>query len=519
MNRTIVQLCALGASSLAATVALFVAGPASATSDPASKYGVINATVNAATDHEVMGSTAFPNFTSGAVDNYYTMAHSHVDNSPFAEGRSSPADTGPLGQTAAAGNFSQPQYADARWPGKDSGKASFGNQGGPYAVASADTYKATADVSEASNSGAGSSSATKIAVPKGFAKHLRVAIAAWKARWAAPLGLKKIKGSPISLTLPTVPTVTTTPSVPGVTTPTVTTPTVTTPKVGVPGKKKSKSGSSGTASSASGGSVLHSSSVAQLDPTSGAVITSGQSSLGSLTLGGQIVIDGINVAVALTNNGTPTAKITVNVGDASIGGVPVTIGQNGVQVQGQGQNLPFQQADDALNGALKQAGVQLFTVLPEVTKSTNEEAVTASGLHVAFTQPVDAPGVPAQYAEHVFGEVFVDSLAAPAGPIPKLKLSGLGLSGSKNGGGTSGFGSGSGSGSISGTTGGSTSSGYGSSSPTAGTTGSTASQAAPASFTSLLTKPTWLLIAYLVWQAMVVGTGASLWRWRMGGGT
>jgi hypothetical protein len=24
----------------------------------------------------------------------------------------------------------------------------------------------------------------------------------------------------------------------------------------------------------------------------------------------------------------------------------------------------------------------------------------------------------------------------------------------------------------------------------------------------------WLLLAYLVWQALVVGTGASLWNWR-----
>ncbi|MGH3009002.1 MAG: hypothetical protein ACRDLM_06295 [Gaiellaceae bacterium] len=513
MNRTIVKLCALGASSLAATVALFVA-PASATQPAGSQYGVVNATVNAATDHEILGSTAFPNYVTGAIDNYYTMAHSHVDNSPFAEGTSSPADTGPLGQTAAAGNFAQPQYADARWPGKDSGKATFGNQGGPFAAANAVSYKATAESSEASSassSSSGSGSATKIVAPKGFAKRLRVALAAWKARWLAPLGLKKIKGVSISLTLPTVPTATvSTPAVttPGVTTPKVTTPTVTTPKVTPPGSK-SKSGS-GSSSSGSGGGVLESSSVAQLDPKSGAIVTSGQSSLSSVNLGGQIVLDGINVSVTVTNSGKPTDKIAVNVADASIGGVPVTINQDGVQVQGQGQNLPFQQADDALNSALKQAGVQLFTVVPEVKKSTNEEAVTASGVHVLFTQPVDQSGVPAQYAEHILGEVFVDSLAAPAGPVPKLKLSGFVV-----GGGTTGVAGSSGLG-TSGTSG-SASSTYGGSSPTSGTTGTAASQAAPTSFTSLLSKPAWLLIAYLVWQAMVIGTGASLWRWRLGG--
>jgi hypothetical protein len=444
------------------------------------------------------------------------MAHSHIDNSPFAEGTSSPADTGPLGQTAAAGNFAQPQYADARWPGSNSGKATFGNQGGPYAVSDAGEYKATAESSVVSNGGSsGSSRATHIAVPKGFAKRLRVAIAAWKATWAVPLGLKKIKAASISLTLPTVTTPTvSTPTVPtpGVTTPKVTTPTVTTPKLGGGGagkKEKSKSGSS-SSSPTNGGSGLHSSSVAELDPKTGAIVTSGQSSLASVSLGGQIVIDKISVSVTVTNAGKPTDKVAVNVADASIGGVPVTIDQNGVQVQGQKQGLPFQQADDALNAALKQAGVQIYTVLPQITKSANEEAVTATGVHVAFTQPVDAPGVPAQYADHIFGEVFVDSLAAPAGPVPKLKLSGSLTGGSGTTGGSAGFGS-------SGTSGSST---YGSSSSGSGTAvGAGGAQATPTSFTSLLRKPMWLLIAYLVWQAMVIGTGTTLWRWRAGATT
>ena len=104
----------------------------------AARYCVVNATADAASDHEIVASSAFPNYTNGAVDNYYSMAHSHVDNSPFAEGTASPADTGPLGQTAAAGNFQQPQYADARWPGaKSGGTASFGSAGAPSAWAKA----------------------------------------------------------------------------------------------------------------------------------------------------------------------------------------------------------------------------------------------------------------------------------------------------------------------------------------------------------------------------------------------
>src|SRR5213079_2961780 len=89
----------------------------------------------------------------GAVDNYYSLAHSHIDNSPFAESTASPADTGPVGQTAAAGNFQQPQYADARWPGQG-GKASVGNAGGPSAHATAASYRANALSSELSDAGA-----------------------------------------------------------------------------------------------------------------------------------------------------------------------------------------------------------------------------------------------------------------------------------------------------------------------------------------------------------------------------
>jgi hypothetical protein len=33
---------------------------------------------------------------------------------------------------------------------------------------------------------------------------------------------------------------------------------------------------------------------------------------------------------------------------------------------------------------------------------------------------------------------------------------------------------------------------------------------------ALRKKPLWLLLAYLLWQAIVIGTGASLWKWRRG---
>lgn len=262
----------------------------------------------------------------------------------------------------------------------------------------------------------------------------------------------------------------------------------------------------------------------QLDPTSAALVTTGESSLGRVSIGGQIVIAGIDVSATITNDGQPNDKIAVDVGAATIGGVPVTIDQNGVQVAGQNQDLSqvYQQADDALNSVLKQAGVQLFTVVPEVKKSANQETITASGVHVIFTQAVHQGGVPDQNVEHILGEVFVDSLAVPGVPLGSFNAVG---GGSASGSGKTGLAAGSGassgglsSGGLAGSGSSSfpTSSGSSSSLPGSGSTGS-ASQSGPTELVSALSKPLWLLISYFVWQALVIATGASLWRWRMGG--
>ena len=483
------------ASALGMSALVVVSTPASASSPASARYGVVNATVDAASDHERGTSTAFPNYTSGAVDNYYSLAHSHIDNSPFAEGTASPADTGPLGQTAAAGNFPQPQYADARWPGKG-GKASFGNAGGPSASATASSYKATALSSDVSDAGA-PSPPMKIAGPKGFNHRLDLALDAWKARWLAPLDLKPRFTSAIvtvpTITTPTVPT----PTVPGVTVPT-------------PGRTTTNSStttnSTPTKSKPSGrpaNGALVSSSLVELDPHSGAVVASGESSLGTVKIGGgQIVLRHIDVTVKIVNRGAPKGKAFVSIGAATIGGVPVTIDQDGVHVQGQGSDLPYAQADDALNSALKSAGVQLYTVRPQTKKSANELTITATGVHVAFTQVVNQAGVPAQTVDHIVGEVFADSLAAPAPPLPSLSFGAAGLPTGLTGG-------------TAGVPGG-TSFGTGSSSAGSDVTG-TPGGSAPSAFTTLLGKPAWLLAAYLVWQALILATGASLWRWRAGG--
>jgi hypothetical protein len=160
-------------------------------------------------------------------------------------------------------------------------------------------------------------------------------------------------------------------------------------------------------------------------------------------------------------------------------------------------------------------------------------------VHLVFTQPVNQSGVPAQFIEHILGEVFVDSLAVPAGNPPSLDLSSPGSlsssSASSCGGGHSSkttAGSGSAAGGGAPTAGGSASTAGGSSlaggstapgslSPSGSAFGSASQPSSsssgnslPAAFASLLRKPLWLLLAYVLWQALVVATGASLWNWR-----
>jgi hypothetical protein len=159
-----------------------------------------------------------------------------------------------------------------------------------------------------------------------------------------------------------------------------------------------------------------------------------------------------------------------------------------------------------------------------------EMTVTATGVHVVFTQPVSPPGVPAQFVEHILGEVFVDSLANPASDSPTLGLSSSSSSfspssssssssapcgGSSSSGATSGASASGGGSSASGSALSGSPAGAGSAYGSGSQQGSTG-QSLPAAFAAALRKPLWLLLAYLVWQSLVIGTGWSLWNWRRG---
>ena len=368
----------LSSTTSSSTQAASTTTSTSTTKTPADQFIALNGSVNAASDHEIVASSAFPNYTTGAVDNYYSMAKSHVDNSPFAEGTASPADTGPVGQTAAAGNFQQPQYADARWPGGPD-KQTYGSQGGPFAEAAANTYLATSDASEPSRG----LSSPGLSTPKGFDSQLQRALAAFKATWLNRLVPKQptpAVTTPKATT--TVPKPPVTPPATTVTTPlgTVTTPRTsagsgnTTPPAAVPAPTDAAHRPDGPAAVDVVGIDVQGRRIAAhivdagetrssdrrpqdghdqdrhhedrhhdtTDTTSTsttktdastptyALVTSGESRLGRVTLGGgQIVIEGIHVKASIANDGDPAYSASVSVASATIGGIPVTIDDNG----------------------------------------------------------------------------------------------------------------------------------------------------------------------------------------------
>jgi hypothetical protein len=469
MRRTVI-------AALAGTVALGAAAGLGSGVHPARAavtLGVANGTVNAAADHVAVGSGVFPNFKSGVIDSWVPLAHAHLDNSPFAEGTASPLDTGPGGQTVAGtASRQQPQYAEARYPKADNTADTVGSPGGPYAHASAVQGAAAANATLAG--GAPAPGAQSTAARSAQLAALDAALQAWRARFLTPAA---------TLTHPAVH-----------------------PDAAEP---------DGVLAGASAVSVA-------IDPATG-LVDGGDARVGSASFGGgSVLIRNLHVSVSVINAGTPHQTSTVDVGQVTVGGMPVSVGSGGVSLSN-GAVVPLdqlQQATEQLNTALAKGGLTLRAMAPAVTSSGNQVTVDATGIHVDIQQPPTAPGVPTQFVEHTVGEVFADSLAVPATPVPELlallPLSGSGAAAAGTGqSGPSTVGT-TASGPIgSGGTGGGTSSPSGSRSTTRGGAGARGGLTPGMVTTGVAPqKPLWLLLLYFMWQALVIGTAVSLWWWR-----
>jgi len=468
---------------------------AAAQGDAAQELGNYNGTVSGTALHVQAGSAAFPNFASGAIDNRYPLAAARLDSSPFANALSSPLDTGPLGQTvAASGQQNQPQYADVRCPPQcDDKPVVVGSAPGPFASSQAADHKA---LSEARSGGVTSGGGAPAApAPPGGKAALRAALLAWRAQFLT---------ADDALRYP----------MPAADTP---------------------DGVSGDTAR----------SEARLDGST--LLLDGTSSIGELVLGGgALVLRDVNVKVSVTNDGTPKKTVAVTVGSALVGGTPVTIGADGVSVNGQavpGIAEAAAQANAALNEALGKAGIEVRSLTPSEQLTDHQLTLDAVGVLIRLAPASPAPGVPANFTAMAVGEVFADSLAVPGeaggelddglpdvsadtGSLPSPSTdtgatsgsadlptspSDTGSMGAAAGGPTSGAAFSSGS---SGVASGSSGANLGSSGTPA--SGPSTRVAAPAAARRLVAheKPTKLLLLYLLWQSLVIGTVASLYLWR-----
>src|SRR5579864_1212149 len=174
-RRRLVALVCAGSLSVGAAVLVTLARAGATVKVTLS---VVNGTADVGADHVRAGSDAFPNFSKGAFDNYYPLAHAHVDGSPSSEAAASPADTGPIGQFAASMvPLQQPQYAVARYPGSKA-PVTFGSPGGLYATASATQFGSSALGAFVSAGGAPS-----VPLPAASAARLNALLIGWRAQF------------------------------------------------------------------------------------------------------------------------------------------------------------------------------------------------------------------------------------------------------------------------------------------------------------------------------------------------
>lgn len=449
------RFAVFAAVALTLSVALGVALVGSSGAGPT--FDVVNGSATAAADHISAGNDAFINFANGAVDNRYPLASAHIDNLS-SQGYGSPLDTGPLGQTgAAAASVPQPQYASARYPPKAQ-TSTVGSPPVAYATAKAGPDSASTDAAAGRSPGSAPSASPNASDERASSiDRLNRNLLDWRREFLTADDQARY------------------------------------PFV------------AGKASEPDGGDGLSAFTLTTLDPKAGVLNVDADSRVSHASFGGgAIAFDNIRMHVTIVNNGTPQKKVSIEVGSASIGGTPISIGAEGVNVVGTavpGTAGAADQANAGLNQALASAGFHIFAVAPAVTTARNMTSVDATALRVQWQGGDVQPGVPRSYIQHDLGEAFAFSLAQPSLALPSVPAVVGGVSQS---GPSSTFIPGSPA--TAGTPGSSSSGATGVASPNS-------SEALPPS-RHVANKPLWLLLLYLCWQSTLIGAAAALWWWR-----
>jgi hypothetical protein len=439
-------------------------------------FDVVNATANAGAVYVVYFTGTFPNFDPGVIGSTFPLAHTRIDNSPASEAKASPADTGQAGGTVTSAynttpppppapqTITEPQFANSKYPPGDSKPATFGSPAGPYGTATTGLTGASASASGINTTaatGGGSSSSGRT----GRASAFNLAMSRWRAKYMTPSAASRYPATSADAAQP-----------------------------------------DGTDGDISASSVL-------IDPVKGLVAT-GDARVHHASLGmGAVSLYEVHTAVSIVNMVTPQVTVTTTVGEALVGGVPVSIGAQGVTV-----GAPIvgadavQTASQALNGVLNQGGMTVSAIAPQVKNSGNEASVTATAISITE----DQPGPPRQLIKYNLGNIYADNLAVPSAPAPVVDLAppvdnsttGTTLAPTQTT-------------YVPGTPGtpaipASPITGGATETPNAAPSTTPPKPAPPSSPTAAVTraKPTWLLVAYLLWQALIIGAFASIWWWR-----
>jgi hypothetical protein len=215
--------------------------------------------------------------------------------------------------------------------------------------------------------------------------------------------------------------------------------------------------------------------------------------------GGVLVINNVHVSVQVSTNGSGkfVRTVSVTVGGATVGTVPVTIDQNGVTIQQ--SNVPLigaiQPTQAAVNDALARAGLSVHTVAPLETQSGDNLHVEAVGVVVDFLQPA-VEGTPTQRVRHTLGVVVLDNEATVAQALDTTPFTDAGATAALP---------------VTSTTGGDAGASAATGASGAGSQSPARSGAVPVAALVTPPRPRWLLLAYLAWQALMLALVGALY--------
>jgi hypothetical protein len=335
--------------------------------------------------HTITGSSAFPNFQNGAVNNHFPLAQVQQDASPSSVGKATFSDTGPLGAT---GGSQYNQSCSAGNPPPPPSACQNPNNQVPYATSTYPGGPSSAHVDSCSSSPVSAQQQNPCpggqAASRGDSDANQLNADAWG--YYAGGGAQPFSGA---------------------------------------------TGASHTVVSSNGVLTVTTHSEVQ------------NFAMGPIAVS-KVIVD--TVVTSTTTSGTADAHVVV--GEVTINGQPVTVNDQGVTVEqtqpapcpasapspsapaplpspGGLPGLPQDRASSAGPSGSSTSCVpgvdvtyfKIFTAQPTKTVSGSHATAWATGLHILVTHPTPGPGVPQQNIEYVLGEGYADANAAAGGGL------------------------------------------------------------------------------------------------------